>query len=365
MMKTGSKRIFFVTSSIPESKSDWKSVFIGDMLSAFSTYYEKVIYWGPPGNIPDNAENSVNLRCQSLLSKMTQKGGIASILRSGAFIDKIYYPAKLLLGIRSSARKYHNEFDTYFVNWLQNSISIPSDGKPLVVNVLGSDMELLKYRVVRLLLKSVFSKRKTMILPNAKWMINQLNEFFGDVASIEFLPLGIKESWFEESNRMPSKWISVSRITDKKVRRLFDWGNNIFTENDKLTLIGPNQEAVEIPDWITATGAATMQELKEQWYPQAKALIFLSEHDEGRPQTIIESMAAGVPVICLDKPLYREFIESGFNGYLVNDEAELAASIKMLREPSNNQKISMNARTSILDKVGSWQRYVHNVDRML
>ena len=358
------KRIFFVTSSIPETKSDWKSVFIGDMLKAFSENVQTIIYWGPNGIIPDKVISSVGIRYQPWIKNMVNRGGVAKILRHGTLVEKMFYPAIMLISIQRSAKSFRGEFDSYFVNWLQNSISIPSDGKPLVVTVLGSDMALLNNGVIRYLLKKVFKNHKTTLLPNAEWMVDRLEFIFGKVADIEYLSLGIREDWFSGDDRVPSLWLSVSRVTEKKVSKLFDWGGEIFGDKDKLTLIGPNQEGLFIPEWIDFKGSTTLDELKNYWYPKAKALIFLSDHDEGRPQTIIEAMASGVPVICLDKPLYREFIDSGFNGYLVGSESELIVVKNKLENVAHNLEISTNARQTMMDKIGTWPSYINNVNAL-
>lgn len=365
MVEKTQKKILFITSSIPESESDWKSVFIGDMLKAFSKKQEMMLYWGPSGIIPDNTVNLTRDKHLFWLDKMVRKGGIANIIRGDSFSDKIVYTVMLLFSIRNSAKFNCADFDTYFVNWLQNSILLPSDGKDLVITVLGSDMGLLNSWYMKYLLLRVFSKRKTIILPNAKWMVEPLESAFGTVADIKLHELGIRDEWFSSVEREPSIWLSVSRITEKKVRVLLDWGKSVFNLGEKLTLIGPSQESLVIPDWVDRRGSATLKELKNLWYPKARALIFLSEHDEGRPQTIIEAMASGVPVICLDKPLYREFIHSGFNGYLVGCRDELKLAIKKLSDESHNLIISKNAQQSIEKKTGGWSQYVDEVVKVI
>jgi len=363
-MNAKTKKIFFITSSIPESEKDWKSVFIADMLAAFSVNQQKILYWGPEGVTPANIMTSVGSRYQIWLKRLMNKGGIAKILRNGSLQEKMTYPAVILLSIRNSSKHYKNDFDYYFVNWLQNAISLPKDGKKLVVTVLGSDMGLLNKWYMKYLLKRVFKAHETILLPNAGWMVEKLELVFGNVAEIKLHPLGIRGSWFTPVERHPALWLSVSRITEKKVRKLFSWGEDFFV-NKKLTLIGPNQESLKIPEWINHYNSATLDELKEIWYPKAKALIFLSEHDEGRPQTIIEAMASGVPVVCLDKPLYREFIESGENGYLISDENELEAVLEKLTDPCHNLEVSNNARQTIFNKVGTWNTYVEKINEIL
>jgi len=358
-------RMLFITSSIPETETDWKSVFIADMLAAFSVNQQKILYWGPEGVTPANTMNSVGSRYQIWLKRLMDKGGIAKILRNGSFHEKMIYPAMILISIRNSAKHYKNDFDYYFVNWLQNAISLPKDGKKLMVTVLGSDMGLLNKWYIKYPLKRVFKAHETILLPNAGWMVEKLELVFGNVAEIKLQPLGIRGGWFTPVDRNPNLWLSVSRITEKKVGKLFRWGEDVFPADNKLSFIGPNQESLKIPEWINHYTSATLDELKDIWYPKAMALIFLSEHDEGRPQTIIEAMASGVPVVCLDKPLYREFIESGENGYLISDENDLEAALEKLTDPCHNLEVSKNARQTIFNKVGNWNTYVEKIHEIL
>jgi len=360
-MQLESKRIFFATSSIPESEDDWKSVFIADMLKAFSLSFHEIIYWGPQGLTPKNVINSVRVSHQYYFRKLLDKGGIAKLLRQGSLFEKLFYPVFLLTSIRQSAKQYSREFDVYFINWLQNSITLPNDGKDLVITVLGTDLGLLKKPLMKALLRRVFKQHKTFLLPNAHWMSEELNNAFGDLAEILPLQLGIRDDWFELTKRESSLWISVSRVTEQKVNKLLDLGSSFFKGKEKLILIGPNQENINLPEWIEMKGATTLDELKDYWYPKAKALIFLSEHNEGRPQTIIEAMAAGVPVICLDKPLYREFITSGENGYLVKNSEDLKYALNKLKESNHNESISINSRSTIKNTVGGWNEYAKKV----
>ena len=149
MMDKAQSQMFFITSSIPESENDWKSVFIGDMLKAFSSKQLDILYWGPNGVIPESVINIALPSDIQWLVKMSESGGIANILRGNSIIKKGLYTIRLLYSIRNSAKEYQQEFNIYFVNWLQNCLSIPSDNKPLFVTALGSDMKLLDFKLIR------------------------------------------------------------------------------------------------------------------------------------------------------------------------------------------------------------------------
>jgi len=356
--------IFFITSSILENNEDWKSIFIADMLFAFSKKF-RLLYCGPEGVIPKNVKNVVSSRFRDKLTTMMRFGGIARLIRTGTLLQKIYYPLMMLLSIRTSAKSNNNRFDIYFVNWLQNAVSLPNDGKDLYITVLGSDLGLLKFAIVRFLLARVFKKHRTILLPNAQWMVKPLTKYFGEQVVINVTPLGIREYWFQEVERDPIHWISVSRVTQPKVRLLFEWGTNFFSQDDRLKLVGPNQDDLLMPDWVNYVGETTLDGLLNIHYPKAKALVFLSGHNEGRPQTIIEAMASGVPVVCLDNALYREFIIDGENGFLVNNSEELRTALSKLSDPDYNKEISDAARVSIKNLIGTWDDYSERVKHII
>lgn len=71
------------------------------------------------------------------------------------------------------------------------------------------------------------------------------------------------------------------------------------------------------------------------------------------PVKLFEYMAAGLPVICSDFPMYREIVESSNCGLLVNPmyPEEIKDAIEWLnRNPKQAQKMGKNGRKAILEK---------------
>ena len=64
--------------------------------------------------------------------------------------------------------------------------------------------------------------------------------------------------------------------------------------------------------------------------------------------TIIEALAASVPVICVDDDSFKEMIQNKYNGFLFSDEEEF---IKLVLELKSNNELynlmTVNARNSI------------------
>lgn len=351
--------VTMVSTSYPENLKDWKSVFIRQLLYALSSRDQlDISYWGPRGDLPENVVYLCNAEERSWLAWLMEKGGVIHILRQKG-LDRFTTPVKLLLLLRRAYQRQKN-VSLFHVNWLQNALPLYGSNHPIVVSVLGSDLGLLKIPGMTSLLRKVFKNRVCVIAPNADWMRRDLEVRFGDVARIITVPLGINHEWFKVQRELPlsrpHKWIVVSRLTGKKIGTLFEWGEKIFSDNSEheLHLFGPMQEDLMIPDWVHYHGSTDPNELCTEWFPNATGLVTLSQHDEGRPQVMLEAMAAGLGIIASDLPAHSDFITHGQTGWLADSEDSFYAGIVWLSVPENNQKIAINAREWARQEIGTW-----------
>lgn len=351
--------VFFASTSYPKDDKDWKSVFIRQLLTSIAEHQKvKIGYWGPPGDFP----SSVTYMCQkeesSWLEWLLNQGGIAHLLRQRN-VASLFAVCKLVHFL-SKAYTRSQHFEIFHINWLQNAIPLWRTKKPALVTVFGNDFGLLKIPGMTWLLRYVLKRRPCVIAPNAEWMVPELKRRFGDIAQIETVPLGIDEEWFSIektfSYEKRHKWIVVSRMTKKKIGPLFDWGEKIFrpdSENE-LHLFGPMQEKIIVPRWIHYHGPTYAKELQKKWFPGARGLITLSQHDEGRPQVILEAMASGLPVITSNISAHSSFLEHKKTGYLVSSQEELSQAIQWLSRQENNKFISDNAFNWVKKEIGTW-----------
>jgi glycosyltransferase involved in cell wall biosynthesis len=349
-------RILLVGTSYPSSHDDWKGRFIKDLVHALATRDGLDLrLWAPPGEIPENVVPILRPDESEWLHRMLASGGIAHILR-----EKGWKASGTVLNLLNLLRRGYRraaDADLFHVNWLQNAIPLWGINKPAVISVLGTDFAMLNRAGMVLLLRSVLGKRKTIIAPNAGWMVEHLNRLFGDLAEIRAIPFGVDHPWFEVKRSTaagPRKWLVVLRLTSKKMGQLFPWGEGLFGKQDELHILGPMQETVVIPPWAHFHGATHPRELLERWFPEAAGLITLSEHDEGRPQVILEAMAAGLPVIASDQPAHRDVILNGKTGWLVSSRHEFQEGLSWLKEKDNNIRMGEQAKMWIRDHVGTW-----------
>jgi hypothetical protein len=347
----------FVSTSYPAEDADWRGRFISNLVKALCRRNDlHVMLWLPPGKPPPNAVDVATPRESAWLQSLLNDGGIAHVLRSQGVwaFGKIL---RLLLHLRSAYVRERSA-DVAHINWMQNAIPLWGTRKPAVISVLGSDYGLLQIPGMPLLLQSVFRQRRCILAPNAGWMEPRLKKLFGSSAAVRAIPYGVDEAWFnvERDIRRPKalKWIAVFRVTTDKIGPLFEWGRDLFTPPNELHLIGPMQETIRIPEWVHTHGPASPEELMTKWFPEARGLISLSRHNEGRPQVILEAMAAGLPVIASDLPAHRDVIQQRLSGWLVKSPEELKEALNALSRDDVHHQAAAAARHWVASEVGTW-----------
>lgn len=358
-------RVLLVATMYPRDAAGYRGVFIRNMVYALARVPEIQLYvWTPPGEIPPNTSFVPTPKEAAWLAMLVSRGGISHLIRSGG-IRALLAPVGLLRRLWSGYRRNH-DIDLYHINWLQCAIPLPNNRKPALVTVLGNDMKLLRLPLVRQTLRHVMRHRKVALCPNAEWMVQPLETAFGDVAIIRSVSFGIDPKWYAV-DRSPDcghhpQWLVVSRLTRAKLGSLFEWSEPLFADSQReLHLFGPMEQTVQIPPWVKYHGPASPESLVQRWFPAACGLITLSQHAEGRPQVMLEAMAAGLPIVASRMPAHATIVAHGSTGFLCDTVAEYGEAIAKLEEQSTNRQFGENARRMARTRMGTWddcaQRY--------
>lgn len=313
--------------------------------------------WAPPGEIPANASSALTEQDASWLRALMQAGGISHLMRRGGW-RAISAPWHLLRALASAYRR-NSDVDAYLVNWLQCALPLPRDGKPLVLTCLGNDLKLLDLPAMKWAIRRKLRGRACVITPNADWMEPRLLKAFGDLAQIKTVAFGIAPHWYAIERKpdplLPRRWLAVTRLTRDKLGPLFEWSEPLFRNSGReLHLFGPMQEAIEVPDWVHYHGPATADSLSRQWFPQAQGLVTLSRHAEGRPQVMLEAMAAGLPIIASRSLAHASLVHHGTTGFLCDSPGDYAQALSALDESDYNRRMGEAARERIRSEVGTW-----------
>lgn len=172
-------------------------------------------------------------------------------------------------------------------------------------------------------------------------------------------------------------------IKEKGVYDLLEAAALIKNEGLKfqIRLIGPlfDQEpqlrkvvaAANLEDCVNIVGTVSKEGGVAAEY-QAADLFVLPSYAEGFPNSILEAMAAGLPVVATAVGAVPEIVDDEITGLLVppGDPAKLAAALSMLiKDSSSRQKMSQAARRKVLTNytldhsVASYQRLFGRLHR--
>jgi hypothetical protein len=351
-------RVLLLSTSYPRDASDWRGIFMRHLVGALArTPNIQLSVWAPPGELPQAASAVTTSNESDWLAKLMAAGGISHLMRNGGIRTKLA-PLKLLYMIDSIYRR-HFEVDLYHVNWLQCALPLPDNGKPVLITVLGNDLKLLRLPMMRWFLRRVMRRRKVAICPNGEWMQEPLLTAFGDVAEVVPVSFGIDPCWYAIKRRceegQPHCWLAVTRLTANKLGSLFDWSEDFFREGSReLHLFGPMQEGMEVPEWVHYHGSATPEQLANEWFPKACGLITLSRHAEGRPQVMLEAMAAGLPIIASSMPAHANIVFDGETGRLCDSIDNYGAALLELEDPITNRRLGDAAQRWVAREIGTW-----------
>jgi hypothetical protein len=342
------------TTSFPRDAADWKGRFIHELAASLDRKGQiRLSLWGPAGELPGDVVSANADEDIAWLQQLASQGGIAHLLRRRP-TSGVLSAAGILSRLRKACRR--SDADLYHVNWLQLALGLPDDGRPAYVSVLGSDFGLLRLPGMTTTLRRAFARRRTLLAPNAGWMSAALQERFGAVAEVRPNPFGVSPDCFKvrRAPETPGEWLVVSRITRNKLGDLFDWGEGLFHDRRQLQLLGPMQEQITLPGWVQHAGPTDPESLHRRWFPRAVGLLTLSRHDEGRPQVIIEAMAAGLPVIASRIPAHADLIRHRETGWLVDNRKELAEALREAESGAAANVVGRRARSWIREQIGTW-----------
>lgn len=132
-----------------------------------------------------------------------------------------------------------------------------------------------------------------------------------------------------------------------------------------LTIAGSGPELAALTSQAAGCGLSRQVEFVGELPPQNVAgflatgdVLAMSSRSEGRPNSVVEALAAGLPVISTALPGIEGLVESGVNGWVVpigDDVAMTRALDSALIDPVKRAAMGRNARARILALNETWE----------
>ncbi len=226
-------------------------------------------------------------------------------------------------------------------------------------------------KIVEHLTKFYCDKTVTELIVPTKKTYDLFKEKYEYTRNIHIVPTGIEVDRFYRENNKPEKTALLKKkykITDEDfvllfVGRLASEKNVAFLIDNQVDLIkknkhcklliigdGPDIEQfksqakkLKITDNVIFTGKIPWEEIHE--YYQIPQVFVTASHTETQGLTLLEAMAASVPVVALDDDAFRDVVIDDLNGYLFKNKKEYKQAIeKIMNDPVLQERLNRQAR---------------------
>jgi len=382
--------VALLTTSFPVKTGSVSGIFVQRLVKSLPASVHTTVIT-PCDTSPAIPSDDYNLHCfryapwkYQLLAH--QPGGIPVALKyskSMRWVLPIFLGAMFIAGFRVSRKA-----DVIHANWSVNGAIAGLIGfmlrKPVITTLRGEDVTRAKTsKLYRYLLAWCMYSNKQLVTVSMAIYDLLSQEFPHYRHKIIFLPNGV-------DSELLNAPIAVARKKEKDIFNLLTIGSliqrkgidTIITalsylhspQDFKLSIIGDGVEMNDLKKLVKTRSLDGMVEFVGQ-VPPDKVVEFLyhadafilASHSEGRPNVILESFAAGVPVIASDIEGVQELVQDNDNGmrFQPGNAKELSVKIKKLQQNKKPQiQFANRGREFILKNHLLWRHVGEQYTRL-
>ncbi len=250
-------------------------------------------------------------------------------------------------------------------------------GKPVVINLWGSDILFTQIPIIWHLINKLFNYADAIIC-ESQHFADQLIAKGVSSKLVTVLPNGIDLDQFKPLDKIPLRTqlglpldrpiiLTIGNLSERKGHKYL-----LKALPNILETYGPVQVVIVGEGEFRFSTELTIAELKldnsvhlagfqknktiAQWLNAADIFV-LPSLLEGTPNILLEAMACELPVVTTSVGGIGSVIKDGENGLIISpkSDAELAeAVISLLRDPALRKRLATNARKTLLGQYGSW-----------
>ncbi|MGR9106569.1 MAG: glycosyltransferase [Gammaproteobacteria bacterium] len=376
----GSKlKVAIVTTSFPVEPGLISGIFIEKLVQALGRWVDVTVvapaFWNSARSC--QARSSYRLRCFRYAPKPWQRiahapGGIPVTLRRQPLFYGLLplFFGSMFLACCGIARKASLIHANWSINGLVCGIAGWLAGVPVVTTLRGSDVNCHRStRLNRLALGACLSLNDRIVTVSDAIRIRLANEFPQYTAKLITIPNGVDQALLEFP--LARKSASVCRIVsvgnlvaNKGFATILEAMKEIKDSSIHLNIVGEGVEKDHLEMITERFGLSRRVRFLGALSPDSVALdlgeadvFVLASFSEGRPNVVLEAMAAGTPVIASNLEGVRELIEDGKTGLLFEpgNSRQLADCIgKLASDPALRLKLAAAARDFIVQNDLLW-----------
>ncbi|MHA7832989.1 MAG: glycosyltransferase family 4 protein [Algiphilus sp.] len=338
-----------MTTSYPLTRDSASGIFVARLLRELAHQHEVRVVT-PAANSPVEVSgpehvDTVRYAPASLQMLAHKPGGIPVQLRQHP-LAWVLVPL-LLAGLAWKLLVRGRRADVLHANWaiaaLPAAVAGLLWGRPIVTTLRGDDVTAAAQRRVSRWIMAMALKVSKRVVVVSVSMQEQLTATFPEARNkLEFIPNGVALTRQSVSSRPHGRrLLAVGSLIERKGIDVILRALVHLPEGYTLTVVGEGPEEAAllrlsdrlgIAARITWVGHCAPERMGEIY--AVNDLVVHAARSEGRPNVVVEALAAGVPVVGADIPGVREILEHSVGGVLfpVGNERELAASILGLLE---------------------------------
>ncbi len=370
-------KILLATTSYPRKNGDTAGIFVHNLAIHLKKQGANIKVVTPSCGMSDeqNVVDSITVHRFRYFFKrwevlFCRGGGAVPALKKKPYLHAILPFALFFYAL--SILKYSEDVDVIQAEWsISGFAAILAKvirKKKIVVSLLGSDMMKAKSSFIYRFVTKLAFKYADFITSVSKRMVNEAVSFGADKSKVMFLPYGTGEEFLKikpPEFQKPFNLLFIGNLIPLKRVHVIIKALAGLPDYFRLHIVGDGPMGEELKTLVRKLslenrvffeGRKPHKEIPE-YLSHSHALLLLSE-SEGRPNVVLEALAAGVPVIVSDIPGNRELVVDMENGIVVPVDDVQATKKAILALFSSEEKwevFSKAAKRFVIEERLLWK----------